>query len=83
MPGRVFFPAWGEDPATLIKCGQQLRELGWEVVVKIVATRAGATASAALAAEAPCMPTWAGSAASTTRPAWSHSWNEVGHLGWL
>ena len=25
-----------------------------------------------------CTPTWAGSAASTTRPAWSHSWSEVG-----
>jgi TalC/MipB family fructose-6-phosphate aldolase len=47
----VFFQAWGEDPATLIDRGQRLRELGPEVVVKFVATRAGATACAALAAE--------------------------------
>ena len=35
----------------MIKRGQRLRELGPEVVVKFVATRAGATACAALAAE--------------------------------
>jgi transaldolase len=46
----VFFQAWGEDPATLIERGQQLRDLGREVVVKFVATRAGSTACAALAA---------------------------------
>ena len=46
----VFFQAWGEDAATLIERGQQLRDLGREVVVKFVATRAGATACAALAA---------------------------------
>jgi TalC/MipB family fructose-6-phosphate aldolase len=46
----VFFQAWGEDSATLIKRGQQLRDLGREVVVKFVATRAGSTACAALAA---------------------------------
>ena len=39
----VFFQAWGEDAATLIERGQRLRELGPEVVVKFVATRAGAT----------------------------------------
>jgi TalC/MipB family fructose-6-phosphate aldolase len=46
----VFFQAWGEDAATLIERGQQLRDLGREVVVKFVATRAGSTACAALAA---------------------------------
>jgi len=46
----VFFQAWGEDAATLIDRGQQLRDLGREVVVKFVATRAGATACAALGA---------------------------------
>ena len=46
----VFFQAWGEDSATLIDRGQQLRDLGREVVVKFVATRAGSTACAALAA---------------------------------
>ena len=46
----VFFQAWGEDAATLIDRGQQLADLGREVVVKFVATRAGATACAALAA---------------------------------
>jgi len=46
----VFFQAWGEDSATLIERGEWLRGLGREVVVKFVATRAGATACAALAA---------------------------------
>jgi TalC/MipB family fructose-6-phosphate aldolase len=46
----IFFQAWGEDPDTLIVRGQQLRDLGREVVVKFVATRAGSTACAALAA---------------------------------
>ena len=36
----VFLQAWGEDPATLIKRGQRLRDLGREVVVKFVATPA-------------------------------------------
>jgi TalC/MipB family fructose-6-phosphate aldolase len=45
----VFFQAWGEDPTTLIERGQQLRDLGREVVVKFVATRAGSTACAVLA----------------------------------
>jgi TalC/MipB family fructose-6-phosphate aldolase len=46
----VFFQAWGEDASTLIERGQWLRDLGREVVVKFVVTRAGATACAALAA---------------------------------
>jgi transaldolase len=46
----VFFQAWGEDATTLIERGQQLRDLGREVVVKFVATRGGSTACAALAA---------------------------------
>jgi TalC/MipB family fructose-6-phosphate aldolase len=45
----VFFQAWGEDAGTLIERGQQLRDLGPEVVVKFVATRAGSAACAALA----------------------------------
>jgi TalC/MipB family fructose-6-phosphate aldolase len=47
----VFFQAWGEDTATLVKRGTELRSLGEEVVVKLVASRAGAAACAALAAE--------------------------------
>jgi TalC/MipB family fructose-6-phosphate aldolase len=46
----VFFQAWGSDVPSLIERGQWLRDLGQEVVVKFVATRAGATACAALAA---------------------------------
>jgi len=46
----VFFQAWGQDTATLIQRGQQLRDLGNEVVVKLVASRAGSTACAELAA---------------------------------
>jgi transaldolase len=46
----VFFQAWGEDTAILIERGHQLRDLGPEVVVKFVATRAGSAACAALAA---------------------------------
>lgn len=46
----VFFQAWGEDVATLVARGQELRDLGPEVVVKFVATRAGSSACAALAA---------------------------------
>jgi hypothetical protein len=49
--GPVLLPGGGEDPATLIKRGQQLRELSSEVVVKFAAARAGATACAAMAAE--------------------------------
>jgi TalC/MipB family fructose-6-phosphate aldolase len=46
----VFFQAWGEDTATLVKRGQELRDLGDEVVVKLVASRAGTAACAQLAA---------------------------------
>jgi TalC/MipB family fructose-6-phosphate aldolase len=47
----VFFQAWGEDTGTLVKRGAELRALGDEVVVKLVASRAGAAACAALAAD--------------------------------
>ena len=47
----VFFQAWGEDTATLVKRGAELRSLGDEVVVKLVASRAGAAACATLAAD--------------------------------
>ena len=47
----VFFQAWGEDTATLVKRGHDLRGLGDEVVVKLVASRAGAAACAALSAD--------------------------------
>jgi TalC/MipB family fructose-6-phosphate aldolase len=46
----VFFQAWGEDTGTLVERGLRLRELGREVVVKVVASRAGAAACAELAA---------------------------------
>lgn len=46
----VFFQAWGEDTATLVARGQELRGLGDEVVVKVVASRAGSAACAQLAA---------------------------------
>jgi transaldolase len=46
----VFFQAWGEDADTLVERGEQLRELGPEVVVKVPASRAGAAACARLAA---------------------------------
>jgi TalC/MipB family fructose-6-phosphate aldolase len=46
----VFFQAWGEDADTLVERGEQLRELGSEVVVKVPASRAGAAACARLAA---------------------------------
>jgi transaldolase len=47
----VFFQAWGEDAATLVQRGRELRALGDEVVVKLVASRAGSAACATLAAE--------------------------------
>ena len=47
----VFFQAWGEDTATLVRRGRELRALGDEVVVKLVASRAGTAACAALSAE--------------------------------
>src|SRR5215217_3372018 len=40
----VFFQAWGEDTAVLVERGERLRELGSEVVVKLVASRAGSAA---------------------------------------
>lgn len=46
----VFFQAWGEDTATLVQRGEELRSLGDEVVVKVVASRAGAAACAQLSA---------------------------------
>lgn len=46
----VFFQAWGQDVATLIERGLRLRALGEDVVVKLVASRAGSAACAALAA---------------------------------
>jgi transaldolase len=46
----VFFQAWGEDTASLVDRGQRLRDLGSEVVVKLVASRAGSAACAQLAA---------------------------------
>ena len=49
----VFFQAWGEDTATLVARGRQLRELGVEVVVKLVASRAGTAACATLASRGP------------------------------
>jgi transaldolase len=49
--GEVFFQAWGEDTPTLVERGRQLRELGDEVVVKLVASRAGTAACATLASE--------------------------------
>ena len=44
----VFFQAWGSAPAVK---GRELRELGPEVVVKVVASKEGAAACATLAAE--------------------------------
>jgi transaldolase len=46
----VFFQAWGDDAGTLVERGERLRDLGSEVVVKVVASRAGASACAQLAA---------------------------------
>lgn len=46
----VFLQAWGDSPQVLVERAQQLRELGPEVVVKFVATRAGSSACAAMAA---------------------------------
>ena len=47
----VFFQAWGEDTATLVARGRQLRELGEDVVVKLVSSRAGSAACSVLSAE--------------------------------
>ena len=45
----VFFQSWGLSSDELIERGVHLRELGDEVVVKLVASRAGSAACAALA----------------------------------
>ena len=45
----IFFQAWGDNPAILVERGERLRLLGDDVVVKLVASRAGATACATLA----------------------------------
>jgi len=45
----VFFQAWGQDTATLLQRGGQLRDLGNEVVVKLAASQAGSAACADLA----------------------------------
>ena len=47
----VFFQAWGEDTTTLVERGRSLRELGEEVVVKLVASRAGMAACTQLVAD--------------------------------
>ena len=47
----VFFQAWGEDRSVLVERGRALRELGPEVVVKLVASKEGASACARLAAD--------------------------------
>lgn len=47
----VFFQAWGRDTATLLERGRSLRALGDEVVVKLVASKAGTAACAQLSAE--------------------------------
>ena len=47
----VFFQAWGEDTATLVQRGRDLRALGDEVVVKLVASRAGTAACATLSGD--------------------------------
>jgi transaldolase len=47
----VFFQAWGQEVTTLVERGRTLRELGDEVVVKLVASRAGMAACAQLVAE--------------------------------
>jgi len=46
----VFFQVWGENTATLVERGEELRSLGDEVVVKVVASRAGSAACAQLSA---------------------------------
>ncbi|MGA8210824.1 MAG: transaldolase family protein, partial [Nocardioidaceae bacterium] len=47
----VFFQAWGRDTATLVERGRRLRDLGEEVVVKLVASRDGTAACARLSAD--------------------------------
>jgi TalC/MipB family fructose-6-phosphate aldolase len=45
---QVFFQAWGLSVSELVERGHELRMLGPEVVVKLVASRAGASACAQL-----------------------------------
>ncbi len=45
----VFFQTWGADVPALVEQGLRLRDLGDDVVVKLVASRAGAAACAQLA----------------------------------
>jgi TalC/MipB family fructose-6-phosphate aldolase len=45
----VFFQSWGLSTGELVERGLRLRELGDEVVVKLVASRAGSAACATLA----------------------------------
>ncbi len=47
----MFFQAWGRDTDTLVERGRALRALGDEVVVKLVASKAGTAACARLSAE--------------------------------
>ena len=47
----VFFQAWGLTTTELVERGLRLRELGDEVVVKLVASRAGSAACAQLSAQ--------------------------------
>ena len=47
----VFFQAWGADSAALVDCGLRLRELGEDVVVKVVADREGSSACANLSSQ--------------------------------
>ncbi|SDU92514.1 transaldolase [Microlunatus sagamiharensis] len=44
----IFFQVWGEDTATLVERGLRLSELGPDVVVKLVVSKAGAAACAEL-----------------------------------
>jgi TalC/MipB family fructose-6-phosphate aldolase len=46
----VFVQAWGLDVETLVRRGQELRDLGPEAVVKVVASLAGSAACAQLSA---------------------------------
>ena len=47
----VFFQAWGQDTTTLVRRGRDLRALGDQVVVKLVASRAGTAACATLSGD--------------------------------
>jgi TalC/MipB family fructose-6-phosphate aldolase len=47
----VFLQAWGTEAEALVERGLRLRELGDEVVVKVPASRAGATACRQLSAQ--------------------------------